>query len=137
MDIKKKYIILGGEEKNMNINISEIIIFFFQFRTDVKMFHWQTKLYAYHKISDELLENIDSLSDKLIEALLGKLEKRPDINDKISIRNMNEKIFNKILDKASEYLIKGFNNIEFTEILNIRDEIIEKIDKTKYLLTFR
>jgi len=131
---EKKYIVIRNITKK--IDISEIITFFFQFRTDIKMFHWQTKLYAYHKVSDELLENVDSLSDKLIEALLGKLEKRPNINNNVSIRNMDEKIFNELLDRASNYLLEGFCNIEFPEILNIRDEILGEIDKAKYLLTF-
>lgn len=131
---EKKYIVIRNMTKN--IDISEIITFFFQFRTDIKMFHWQTKLYAYHKVSDELLENVDSLSDKLIEALLGKLEKRPDISNNVLIRNIDKKIFNEILDRASNYLLEGFCNIKFPEILNIRDEILGEIDKAKYLLTF-
>lgn len=131
---KNKYIIIRDDEKN--INISEMIIFFLQLRTDIKMFHWQTKFYSHHKVSDELLESIDLLSDKLIEALLGKLDKRPDVNNNIMIRNINRKKINEILIQANKYLTKGFEDITFTEILSIRDEIIEAIDKALYLLTF-
>jgi hypothetical protein len=134
---KSKYVLLkgGSDIENQEYYINDIIKFFLQFRTDIKLFHWQTKLYAYHKISDELLTNIDLLSDKLIEALLGRFNTRPNISESINIRDMTIELFNKELNIATQYLTNM--NINFTEILNIRDEVLGEIDKAKYLLSFK
>ena len=121
---------------NLNIT-SKIICFFLQFRNDIKMYHWQTKSFPYHKISDELLSTIDSLSDKFVETLLGRLETRPNIDSKIYIRNISDELFKEIMDAANKYLINELSEIEsYTDLMNIRDEIIGEINKTKYLLTF-
>jgi len=64
---------LGGGTNEMNgfIDQSDPIFILagyvkllLQFRTDIKLYHWQTKSFAHHKISDELLGSIDDLSDK-------------------------------------------------------------------------
>ena len=58
------------------------------------------------------------------------------LNHFIWVEKYRPNKINEILIQANEYLIKEFNNIKFTEILNIRDEIIGVIDKALYLLTF-
>ena len=133
----KTYTLKSSNSTN-NYNItSKIICFFLQFRNDIKMYHWQTKSFPYHKISDELLSTIDSLSDKFVETLLGRLETRPNIDSKIYIRNISDELFKEILDAANDFLVNQLSEIEsYTDLINIRDEIIGEINKTKYLLTF-
>ena len=117
--------------------ITDIICFFLQLRNNIKMYHWQTKSFPYHKISDDLLSTIDLLSDKFVETLLGRMNTRPNINSSIEIQNISDDLFKKILDKANDYLTNDLNIINnFTDLMNIRDEIIGEINKTKYLLTF-
>ena len=133
----KTYSLKSSTSTN-NYNItSKIICFFLQLRNDIKMYHWQTKSFPYHKISDELLSTIDSLSDKFVETLLGRLETRPNIDSKIYIRNISDELFKEILDVANNFLANELNEIDsYTDLINIRDEIIGEINKTKYLLTF-
>ena len=123
--------------QSSNQLISEIICFFLQLRNDIKMYHWQTKSFPYHKISDDLLSTIDSLSDKFVETLLGRMDTRPNMNSSIEIKNISDDLFKEILDKAIDFLTNDLNIINnFTDLMNIRDEIIGEINKTKYLLTF-
>ena len=139
VNYKSKYV--NYKSKYLDNSINEIIKFFLQFRTFIKIYHFQTNMYAYHKISDELLISIDSLSDKLIEALLGKLNIRPDFsnldNKTLVFENIDNNKFINILDNSIIFLNKNFTNITYSEILNIRDEILGEIDKAKYLLSFK
>lgn len=126
----------SNSTNNYNI-ISKIICFFLQLRNDIKMYHWQTKSFPYHKISDDLLSTIDSLSDKFVETLLGRLETRPNIDSTIQIKNISDNLFKEILDRALYFLENELNEIEsYKDLINIRDEIVGEINKTKYLLTF-
>ena len=135
---KISYINLNqSSNQSSNKLINEIICFFLQLRNDIKMYHWQTKSYPYHKISDDLLSTIDLLSDKFVETLLGRMGTRPNMNSSIEIQNISDDLFKDILDKAINYLTNDLNIINnFTDLMNIRDEIIGEINKTKYLLTF-
>ena len=110
-----------------------------QLRTDIKMFHWQTKSFAYHKISDELLGSIDDLTDKLVEAICGLTNSRPNILPGSTIRISNlvdKKNFIDVLKQANTFLREPNTLLSSTEIANIRDEILGSIDKALYLLSF-
>lgn len=126
----------GGEDITLEYYVQLLL----QFRTDIKLYHWQTKSFAYHKISDELLGSIDDLTDKLVEAICGAIGTRPDMKGQtitITINNITEKsdIISKI-KFVEENLRKKSNLMSYSEIANIRDELLGSIDKALYLLSF-
>ena len=141
MSIKFTSLYMKSDDKcNNNNELSSIINLLLQFRTDIKMFHWQTNSFAYHKISDELLSSIDDLSDQLVEALSGVLNTRPVMlgHSSIMIRDVNTDLFLNELDRVSDVLRNATSSfLKFSEIANIRDEILGEIDKSKYLMTFK
>ena len=136
----------GGGLNNNELNKTEldnelnnIVKLLLQFRTDIKMYHWQTKSFPYHKISDELLSEIDDLTDKLVEASSGILKTRPNIsntnNNLIILRDVNTELFLNENNQISD-ILRNSKLMEYTEIANIRDEILGAIAKAKYLMTF-
>ncbi len=137
MSIKFTSLYMKKDNESDNNELSSIINLLFQFRTDIKMFHWQTDSFAYHKISDELLSLIDDLSDKLVEALSGLLNIRPKVNCSIMVRNIDLDLFLNELDEVSDVLRNATKIVKFSEIANIRDEILGEIDKAKYLMSFK
>jgi hypothetical protein len=46
--------------------------FFFGMREQIKLYHWQTKMYSRHKATDEVLEKLDKLIDMFVEVWMGK-----------------------------------------------------------------
>ena len=131
----------GGSEDTNNSDIttfSNYIKILLQFRTDIKMFHWQTKSFAYHKISDELLSSIDDLTDKLVENISGLLNQRPSLSAQITITDISDK--NILISKAKSVItsLKESNSLfrSNSEISNISDELLESINKALYLLSF-
>ena len=127
----------GGSHQTSNFtqtNFSTIINQFLQLRTDIKMYHWQTDSFAYHKISDELLDSIDSLTDKFVEAVVGAIDLKPEVigQSTITINNLNKESFIEKLRSAHKSLkeLQGVGS----EIYNIRDELLGAIDKALYLM---
>ncbi len=124
---------------SVQVVISNYIQLLLQFRTDIKLFHWQTKSFAHHKISDELLGSIDDLSDKLVEDICGLYGTRPEMSEQtIILRNVTdtEQMISIIRSVATE-LKRSSLIMGNSEIANIRDELLGSMDKTLYLLSFK
>ena len=112
---------------------------FFKFLLTLKMYHWNTLSYARHKASDDCFGKILDLLDTFIEAMLGKygtesvfdkyVLKIGDIHissDKEMVQQILE--FSKFLERL---------DIQESELLNIRDEMLSNIEKTMYLFTLK
>jgi len=120
----------NGNYQNLLIKI------LLQFRMDIKIYHWQTKQFSKHKISDELLSSIDDIIDKIIEVVLGNYNIRPNINDTILIRNIDENYIIDILQLNTKLLEKMLNYIKFVSFKSLIDELLVEIKKTLYLMSF-
>lgn len=111
-----------------------------------KLLHWQSRMYGQHKALDKLFEGIIDLGDNLAESIMGKYE-RPTLNqDELCLKLMNfESPENGDLSEFMSHLHKCyavdcrsiFDPVKDSEIINILDEIVALIDKTKYLLSLK
>ena len=54
-----------------SIGCEEIIKVFFNMTSMIKLYHWQTKIYARHKATDNLHSELLSSIDKFIEVYMG------------------------------------------------------------------
>ena len=116
--------------------------FFFTMREQVKLYHWQTGLFARHKATDDVLKALDDLIDKFVEIYMGKYG-RPNITrttNTIQIKNMSEKTAVKFVKDCLDYLqgpltksLKGPD----TDLLNIRDEMLGELNQLLYLFTLK
>ena len=112
--------------------INKLINILLKLRTIIKIYHWNTKIYKDHIISNDLLSDIDDLTDKLTEVLLGLEEE--------TIKNLNMNIDEIKNTDAFIKELKNFYeaistlNIIKPEIKNIIDDINNSILKSIYLL---
>ena len=108
-----------------------------QYRESLKLFHFQCKLFAQHKASDDTLINFDDLFDKFFETYQGHLNKRLFFRNDLSITidtNLSSDkmiILSSTLINMLKKLTLGF------DLSNIRDEIVGTINKFIYLLSFK
>jgi len=65
-----------------NFDVQKITNFLFQHLIAIKMFHFQTTKYNYHKASDEYLGKYWENMDRLMEVTLGNIGKENISNDK-------------------------------------------------------
>ena len=120
----------------------ELAIFFFTLQNNLKMYHWQTNVYARHISSDELFKSIIKLSDKFMETYQGKYKKIDNTGTfEIQCKHFNDEEIVDSLKKATVFLSNlvtyKFLSKEDTELLNIRDDINGRIQNTIYLFTFQ
>lgn len=118
---------------------SSLISFFFALQTNIKLHHWQTKSFACHKSTDELLDKIDPLIDAFVEIYFGKygrqlLQKK---DSSIDIRNMSDQDFEQFLKDAAKFLLKpALISKNDYDLLNIKDELVGYLNQAIYLSSF-
>ena len=114
--------------------------FFFAMRDQIKLYHWQTNVFARHKATDDVLKALDESIDKYVEVYMGKYG-RPRGGAKTSVvhvKNMGEKEATAFVKKCIRTLIevipKGLGPAD-TDLVNIRDEMLGGLNQLLYLFT--
>lgn len=124
-----------------NSEKSHIVSIFLEMLNMVKLYHWKTRSFSQHKATDELYSELNEKIDTFVEILLGKdesrvkmIEKRIDLIDSANVSDFKTRIH-----QYRTFLIDFgtiFNAKRDSDLLNVRDEILGKINQFLYLLTF-
>ena len=114
--------------------------FFFAMRDQIKLYHWQTSVFARHKATDDVIGALDESIDKYVEVYMGKYG-RPNLTAKtnvIHVKNMGEKEAVRFVKMCIQALLevvpKGLGPKD-TDLLNIRDEMLAELNQLLYLFT--
>lgn len=120
-----------------------IIKVFFHMTNTIKLYHWQTSSYPRHKATCDLLATVLPLIDTFVETYMGRYQ-RPMFESgfKMTIQELKDN------DDSAPSLIKDYifylkNDLpkyledNDTDLLNIRDELVENLNKTLYLFTLQ
>lgn len=117
------------------------IHFFFAMRDQIKLYHWQTRIYSRHKATDEVLDKLDANIDKFVEVYIGKYG-RPNLtgeNASTIVKNLSEKQIVSFVKRCIEELlgevVKGLTPEKDTDLFNIRDEMLADLNQLLYLFT--
>ena len=113
--------------------------------TVVRLHHWNTMSYSTHKATDSLYESLDENLDKYVEVMIGKSngEYRIDMNNyrklKINGVNNNSALEKQVKTFFSELVAfhSKLDSNTFSDVNNIKDEIIADLNKFLYLLTLK
>lgn len=117
------------------------IHFFLQLRDQIKLYHWQTRIYARHIATDKMLESLEKSIDSFVEIYIGKYG-RPKITGKnaaITLHNLTEPGIIRLIHAAIKYLqgplTKSLKAAADSDLINIRDEMIGELNQLLYLFT--
>ena len=135
--IKQSYNPVPLSNKLGPIHINAIIHNFFKYIIILKMFHFQTKLYKSHKISDTYLTTLLEQFDKFMEVLQGHNNQQISTSSiTLDIQMADDNTILNVVHKFIKYMrkIKGIYNDEIDTIV---DEIVMDTLKFKYLLLFK
>ena len=119
---------------------AEQIHFFLHLRDQIKLYHWQTRVYARHIATDKMLKKLEKEIDSYVEIYIGKYG-RPKINGKnasITLQNLSEAGATRMIVAAVKYLQGPLTKTlqpSDTDLMNIRDEIIADLNQLLYLFT--
>lgn len=128
-------------EKSSSLNKYEkLVVRLLSALDSIKLFHWITKNYNTHKITDELYGELQDKTDSLIENIIG-MKNGAGHSNSISIHHIhnipikatsNEQIKRMLIDLKS-YLVKEITSKEGVATEAIRDELVVAINKYLYL----
>lgn len=128
----------------MSSEIGKIAYTFLHVRDQIKIYHWQTDVYARHKASDSLVDKLTQNMDRFIEIIQGvrnvRLAMPRDTN--FILKNQNDTGIITLLKSFADWLVsqeglpKYLDKNKDTDLLNIRDEILGDVNQTLYLFTF-
>jgi len=123
----------------MTLNIVSTML---EFQNQIKIYHWQTNSFSQHKSFGELYDSLSDTIDEFVETFMGKYG-RVIAKDKfyMELSNLKDSDYNQIIDSFILFLSNDLQNAldqqKDTDLLNIRDEIVGSLNKTKYLLTLK
>jgi hypothetical protein len=121
--------------------MADFVTFFFDLSNNIKLYHWNTTSFARHKASDELFEDVARLSDSFMEIYMGKYG-RPKFsergNTKLSLKALTDKSVVEFIRSCITHLNGSLSKQlaeTDTDLLNIRDEVLGKLNQTLYLFS--
>lgn len=115
--------------------ISDVVTRLMYLLAQIRIFHWQTTSFAQHEAFGKFYDSLNALLDEFVETFQGRYE-RIMFNDSITLKNLDEVDVNAALDRVVEILTQEIE-VDDTDLLNIRDEIVGAVNKLKYLLTLQ
>lgn len=117
------------------------IHFFLQLRNQIKLHHWQTRIYARHVATDNMLDKLEKSIDSFVEIYIGKYG-RPRVtgkNAEITLHNLSEPGIVRVINAAIKYLqgtlTKSLKAAADSDLINIRDEMMGELNQLLYLFT--
>lgn len=119
----------------------DVILKLVQIQNQFRFLHWQTTADAKHRAYGDIYDTLGGLLDDFAEACMGK-HGRFEFGEEFSIVFQDITVLNlqNFIDSITEFLI-SFNEIYDREmdsdLLNLRDEMLLKVNKLKYLLTLK
>lgn len=131
----------------------QIVIRFLEILNTIKLYHWKTHSYATHKATDDLHGKIQANVDTFVETMLGIATTRQGTtrqgtsSSRINLTNVKSislKDFNNVNDFKREitgfahYLVSLDNTSikSSSDLITIRDELLQDVNQFLYLLTF-
>ena len=136
----------------MSLPYSKLAHLFLEVRTQIKLYHWQTRSYARHKATDRFIETFEPLVDRFVEAAQGITiaESGPDVPRIMNFDSLKKRQKESIYwfsatptdDNASDYLSRfrmtvATLELPQSELAQIRDDMLEITDVTLYLFTLK
>jgi len=136
----------GGKSKRVNQKeFDGLIKKMLELQILLKLYHWNTFSYATHKASGDLYDGLSDRIDEYAEVMMGK----SDGKYRIDMSHFNKLVFkgvsnNNQLTSTVKSFISELNAFHshlpsnfYSEVQNIKDEIVADLDKFLYLLTLK
>ena len=125
--------------KQIKKELNEICMNLLNHQIVMKLFHFQTTTYGAHKASDAYLEKFAGLMDQFLEVAQGIYGKVSLSRYAVSGNTHKNETINTHLNGMISYLKNKINTIlsNYTELINLRDELLSDLEQLKYLLTFQ
>lgn len=117
--------------------------FFLQLRNQIKLYHWQTRIYARHVATDQAVESLDKHIDRFVEVYIGAYG-RPKMSGKntsLTLHNLTEAGAVRLVQAAVRYLqgtlTRSLDASKDMDLINLRDEMTGDLKQLLYLFSLK
>ena len=114
------------------------IHFFLQLKNQIKLYHWQTKVYARHIATDTQLAKLEEKIDSFVEVYIGKYG-RPKLTGKnatFSLQNLTEAGAVRMINAAAKVIKGMYKPVQMhSDLINILDDMLKELGQLLYLFT--
>jgi hypothetical protein len=119
----------------------EIVLKLIQIQNQFRFLHWQTYGDAKHRSYGQIYDTLGDSIDSFVEAMMGKYG-RPNFPEEFVVAFQDIKSINlqNFIDGIVEFLVSMTDLLDSrydTDLLNLRDEMLQQVNKLKYLLTLK
>jgi len=119
--------------------LNNVAMNLFNHQVVLKLFHFQTELYGAHKASDAYLEKFAQTMDKFLEIAQGIYGRITIKKYTLSGSSHTDANIVRHLDGVITLLREKIDDLldNYTDLINVRDELVGDAEQLKYLLTFK
>lgn len=120
--------------------IEQTILTFFTFILEIKLYHWQTNMYARHVASDSLFNTLLGLLDQFVEVYIGRYNRPSTDSLHLKLKTYTDTQIKEYMKNFTYFLkneIPKMLKDTDSDLLNIKDEMLAEIHKTLYLFTLQ
>ena len=121
------------------MNINSNVNFLVGLQQQLRICHWQTKGIARHEAFGEFYSDLDGLIDDFVEQAMGKYGRfvLDEETRTIQLANLSDIDIKSLVNTTREALNQFTEQFDpsDTNLLNLRDEILGKLNKYSYLFT--
>jgi len=117
------------------MNIEQIVRYSLEYLNQTKYYHWQTKSYAQHQALGGFYDKTSLLVDQLVESWSGRSGNIQVDSGRVELVNYTnvEDIIESAIDLRTAY--EEFKEtINYGDVQNIIDEVVQEINQLIYLL---
>lgn len=119
----------------------EVVKMLVQMQLQWKFLHWQTFGDPKHRVYGKIYDGLGELIDKFVETMMGKYG-RPEFDEEFGLmfQDIRALSIQEFIDGIVEFLVSFTEQLDpkyDTDLLNIRDEMLALINKSKFLLTLK
>jgi hypothetical protein len=128
-------------EGSQNVSIAYFMLSLMQIADQAKIIHWQTRYDREHRHYGEFYEGFIDQMDTIVEAIAGKYGKDELKFGEAAIEVCDYEMAVNEFFGMVETALRGtfcelFDRDKDSELYNLTDEILDSVNKTKYLLQF-
>lgn len=109
-------------------------------RNTIKVYHWSTTNYARHVATDGFVAKADAIIDRIVETYAARYG-RPSGNFSISVSGLSDASALTYMKTTAKWLVEHFpmyvNAVRDTDLLNLRDELLNEVHQSVYLFQFK
>lgn len=129
----------ANNDKAKMRSLNNVAMNLFNHQVVMKLFHFQTELYGAHKASDAYLEKFAGTMDKFLEIAQGIYGRITIKKYTLSGSSHTDANIVKHLEGIITLLREKIDDLldNYTDLVNIRDELVGDAEQLKYLLSFK